>query len=311
MSGAGESHIGVIGLGALGTPVATRLHDAGFRLKVYDADQARANQFAASVGAEAARNLAGFAETDVIVCMLPNSTIVDSVMLGEDGLFGIIPRGSLVVDVGSSDPRHTKELAAVARSAGIDFVDAPVSGGVARAQTGQLTVMFGGTDAQLERARPLLDALASSVVQVGDVGAGHAMKAINNLLSAIGFASAMEVLEVGRRFGLDPQTMLDVLNSSTGGNNATQTKIGQQVLSGAFGSGFALRLMLKDMTTAFELGQELGVELPIAEVGLRRWREASAALPGDADQTQFASLVYGIDGQRGTDGQRDVDEQRV
>ena len=150
--------------------------------------------------------------------------------------------------------------------------------------------MFGGNPDLLDRCRPLLQALGSTITHVGPVGAGHAMKALNNLLSAIGLAAAGEVLEVGRRFGLRPEVMLDVLNHSTGRNHATETKIARFVLSERYDSGFALRLMVKDVAIAAGLAVGTGVATPIADACVAAWRAAAAVLPPDADHTRMAGV---------------------
>jgi 3-hydroxyisobutyrate dehydrogenase len=283
--------VAFIGVGAMGAPIATRVRKAGFEVLLYDADVGRSAEVAAAIGATVATTLADLSGADLIVCLLPNSSVVEQVMLGEYGLFAALPRGAHILDMGSSDPRRTIELAQVADGAGVGLSDAPVSGGVARARTGELTVMFGGREAELSHARPVLDAVGTSVIRVGDVGAGHAMKALNNLLSATGLASALEVLGIGRSFGISPTTMIDVLNRSTGRNNATETKIGQYVLSGTFASGFALQLMLKDISTALDLAQDLGIDIPIGEACVALWRAAASELPADADQTSIASFI--------------------
>jgi 3-hydroxyisobutyrate dehydrogenase len=221
---------------------------------------------------------------------LPNSDVVDEVVGGAGGLLEILEPGSLIVDMGSSDPRRTRALAAAASRVGIGFADAPVSGGVRRARTGELTVMFGGGAELLGRCRPLLDALATHVFDLGAVGAGHTMKALNNLVSAAGLAVACEALAIGRRYGLEPEAMLDVLNNSTGSNNATETKLGQFVLSGSYASGFSLRLMLKDVSLAVDLGESEGLPAGIGRACRSLWEQAAAELPLAADQTEIARV---------------------
>lgn len=283
--------IGFVGVGAMGTPMASRLCERGFDVHVYDVEEERARQAAAATGAHVATSLEALAETETVICMLPNSTVVERVLGDEEGLFSILRPGSMVVDMGSSKPTSTQALAALATSCGLDFADAPVSGGVARARTGELTIMFGGPEELLDKCRDVFEAVGSTIIRVGDVGAGHAMKALNNLLSAIGLTAASEVIEAGRRFGLDPATMLQVLNRSTGHNNATETKFAQFVLSGTYGSGFSLRFMLKDIATAVELAHEQNLPIALGDACLTQWQEAAETLPPDADQTMIAQVV--------------------
>jgi 3-hydroxyisobutyrate dehydrogenase len=141
----------------------------------------------------------------------------------------------------------------------------------------------------------VLDLIATRVIHIGDVGAGHAMKALNNFVSAAGLTVACEAIEVGRRFGLVPEVMLEALNVSTGSNNATQTKLGQFVLSETYDSGFALQLMLKDISTAVELADEYGVSGGLAAACRQVWRAAADELPADADQTEIARTWSGPD----------------
>jgi 3-hydroxyisobutyrate dehydrogenase len=229
----------------------------------------------------------------LVVCLLPDSEAVEAVLLGAHGLLSTVARGSMVVDMGSSDPRRTVALAEAAGAAGVEYADAPVSGGIRRARTGELTVMFGGEPAQLERARPLLAAVGTTVIHVGRVGSAHAMKALNNLLSAMNLTGSLEVMEVGRRFGVDAQTMLDTLNASTGQSSATLTKI-DRVLDGSLDSGFALRLMLKDITTAIELARETGSPTPLGDACAEVWRAAARELPPEADQLAISSTLWSV-----------------
>lgn len=268
-----------------------RLSAAGFDILIHDIDPARTLALVDLPGVAQAKTLREFGGVELAICMLPSSAEVEGVVAGATGLFWSLPKGSLIVDMGSSEPQRTVALAAMARERELDLVDAPVSGGVVKARTGELTIMFGGEAELLARCLPVLERLGVTIVHVGDVGCGHAMKALNNLLSATGLVAAAEVIEIGRRFGLDPRVMLQVINSSTGRNHATETKIAQFVLSGTFASGFALRLMAKDVSTAVDLGRDEDVAMPIAEACKAIWGQAAEALPADADHTQIASLL--------------------
>lgn len=293
MTGPRETEIGFVGLGTMGAPMVARVAESGRTVIAYDIDAEKTKELAQLPGVSAAASLGELKDVRLVACMLPNSVVVEQVTTAPGGLFEILPRGALVVDMGSSDPRRTVELAKAAEATGLALVDAPVSGGVGRARTGELTAMFGGTRQQLEACQPVLQAVASTVFLVGAVGAGHTMKALNNVMSAVGLSVACEVIEVGRRLGLDPQVMLEVLNQSTGRNHATETKIQQFVLSGTFDSGFLLRLMLKDLVTAVELAKDIGASIPIGEACLALWTEAAEVLGADADQTRIALLATG------------------
>ena len=160
--------------------------------------------------------------------------------------------------MGSSEPLRTRELAQRAAARGVELIDAPVSGGVRGALAGSLTIMVGGDPAPVARCRPLLETLGRAVLHVGPVGAGHALKALNNLLSATHLLASCEALAIGRRFGLDPQVMLDAINVSTGRCASTERKLPDFVLTGSYDSGFALALMVKDVGIAVALGEGSG-----------------------------------------------------
>jgi 3-hydroxyisobutyrate dehydrogenase len=304
--GAGESvsaTVGLIGVGAMGLEVGSRLAQGGMLGGAFDTDDRRIGQ-ASERGIPTVSGINAFANASFVICLLPNSDVVDRVVAGPGGLLDTLEPGAMVMDMGSSDPRRTRVLAEAAKAKDISFVDSPVSGGVRRARTGELTAMVGGRDADVARCRPVLDLIASRVIHIGDVGAGHAMKALNNFVSAAGLTVACEAIEVGRRFGLEPEVMLEALNVSTGSNNATQTKLGQFVLSGTYDSGFSLRLMLKDVSTAVDLADEYGVSGGLAAACRQVWREAADELPADADQTEIARTWSGPDRAAPDDGEK-------
>jgi 3-hydroxyisobutyrate dehydrogenase len=278
-----------VGLGAMGTPMATRLAEAGHQLTLCDLREAHASALAERLGA-AHVPIADAGPASTVILMLPDSRAVEAAL---DGLLPRLSAGTLVIDMSSSAPAVTVRLAARAAELGLDYLDAPVSGGVARAQTGQLSIMVGGAEAAVERARPLLAALGDGITHVGPPGAGHAMKALNNLLSAVGLVAAAEVLAIGANFGLEPQTMLDVLNASTGGNHATRVKMARFVLSRAFDSGFSLQLMVKDLRTALDLAQDTSTPAPVSALCLQEWTAARQALGHAADHTHIAAYVEG------------------
>ena len=189
----------------------------------------------------------------------------------------------------SSVPVRTRELARASAERGVTLIDAPVSGGVAGARSGSLTIMAGGPADVLDRLRPILEVLGSHVVHAGHtVGAGHAIKALNNLMSAVHLLASSEALLAGRRFGLDPDVMLSIVNSSSGRSGSTQVKWPTFILPEAYDSGFGLRLMLKDMRIALQLEQEAGVPAPLGQAAVAAWAAAAEDLPPTADHTEIA-----------------------
>src|SRR5581483_8295162 len=206
-----------------------------------------------------------------------SSDVVEHVLVDE-GLLDALAAGSLVVDMSSSEPMRTRALAEEASRRGVELVDAPVSGGVRGAEAGTLSIMVGGSSAQLERCRPLLERMGSKVAHVGAVGSGHALKALNNLLSATTLLISSEALVAARRFGLDPHVFLDVVNGSTGRSLSTELKLPSFVLSETYDSGFALQLMVKDLRIALGLARATDAPFALAEASAELWSRAADAL---------------------------------
>jgi 3-hydroxyisobutyrate dehydrogenase len=194
--------------------------------------------------------------------------------------------------MGSSEPTATRLLAERAAERGVGMVDAPVSGGVGGAERGSLTIMVGGARIDVERVGPLLRTLGSRVLHVGPVAAGHALKALNNLLSATHLLASAEVLEVGTRFGLDPAVLLEAINTSSGRSASTERKLPDFVLPGGYDSGFGLGLMLKDMRIATGLAEATGAPAQLGAAAVELWQDAAQALADDADHTEIARWVH-------------------
>lgn len=280
--------VGFVGIGNMGWPMAARLVGAGFTVRAADGRRAQVDAFVQQVGGLAADSLPALASaSDLIVTMLPTSAAVGAVL---DEILPHLRPGAVLLDMTSGEPAATRRLAARVVEAGGAMVDAPVSGGVARARTGQLAVMVGGDDAAVERARPALDAMGSTLLRTGGVGTAHAMKALNNLASAGSFLIGVEALLIGQRFGLDPGTMVDVLNASTGMSNSSQKKFRQFVLSRRFDSGFGLDLMVKDLGIALGVARDTGTAAPFAALCRELSAAAQALLGPGADHTEFAKL---------------------
>lgn len=298
MTGNAAETVGFIGTGMMGTPIARAMAAGGLRVTVYDIDPAKA--CAAAEGADGlypVDSVAEVAAQPIVVLMLPSSDVVDTVVLRQ-GLAAAMRPGSLLIDMSSSVPDRTAALGAELASRDIEFVDAPVSGGVARARQASLTIMAGGSPSAVQRARPVLEPAASKVVHIGSLGSGHAIKSLNNVLSACGLLIASEASEVATRYGINSQVFLDVVNTSTGRNDATENKLAQYVLSGRFNSGFAAALMAKDLHIAAQLATSTGAPTTLLHALSGAWDAAIAALPAGADQTEVARyLAAGRTGQ--------------
>jgi 3-hydroxyisobutyrate dehydrogenase len=220
----------------------------------------------------------------VLITMLPDGEAVREVVLEA---LPALPAGAVVIDMSSSDPLATRALAPALQAKSVKIIDAPVSGAVVKARDGTLAIMIGGDAATVDSVRPVLQAMGNQLFHVGPLGAGHAVKALNNYLGAAGTLAGFEALLVARAFELDPRPMIEAINASTGRNSTTERKIPQQVLTGAFASGFKLALMTKDVGIAAALARDLGVQTPYLEKTLQLWRDAQKKLKRDADHTEI------------------------
>ena len=284
--------VGFVGLGHMGIPMAGHLLTAGHQVTGYDPDPSAAER-AATTGIDIVTDLAEITDhADVILLMLPNSAVVEKVLV-EDGLLTRIPTGGTVIDMGSSKPASTRQLAGTAAEHGVDYVDAPVSGGVVGAEAGSLTIMVGGQPEAVAKVHDLLTAMGSKVTHLGPAGAGHALKALNNLMSATHLLVSSEALLVGQEFGLDINVMLDAINTSTGRSGSTEVKWPKYVVPGTFDSGFGLSLMLKDIRIAVELATECGLPSRLGEAAVALWSEAEKALPTGSDHTRIVTWLEG------------------
>lgn len=281
--------VAFIGLGNMGTPMTRLLVENGFEVRAFDVSEAAVER-AAGLGATGCRSAVEAAVVaDIVVLMLPNSAIVGAVV---DELVegGALATGDIVVDMSSSEPLRTRALADELAKAGISLVDAPVSGGVKGAERGALTIMVGGEPGAVDRVLPALEVLGKPV-RCGTVGSGHAIKALNNLLSATHLWATSEAMEAGVAFGLDPEVMLQVFNTSSGRSGSTENKWPNFVLPGGYDSGFGLALMLKDMKIARGLAEANGTPTSLAAAAVALWESAYERLPGSADHTEIARVV--------------------
>jgi 3-hydroxyisobutyrate dehydrogenase len=291
--------VGFVGAGNMGWPMAACLVNAGFTLNVNDSRREVANNFVQQIGGTAPDTLRQLAAaSDVIVTMLPTSVIVERVLTGgDDNVFAGMKPGTVIIEMSSGVPSVTQLLAEKVASLGGTMIDAPVSGGVPRAKTGQLAIMVGGDSAAIDKVMPVLSAMGTSVLRTGAVGSGQAMKALNNLVSAGGFLIGIEALLIGQRFGLDPAVMTDVLNAATGMNNSTQKKFKQFVLSRKFDAGFTMGLLAKDLSIALQVGRETGTATPFSALCKELVLAAQSMFGPDSDHTEVARLSERLAGE--------------
>lgn len=283
--------VGFIGIGNMGAPMAANVKRAGFEVVAFDLDPARAKKWAQEHNARATDQLAELGKVcDAIVTMLPTGKEVREALFSmQDGaLAANMKPGAIVIDMSSADPVGTRTLGKDLAARSLRLVDAPVSGGVPRARDGSLAIMIGGDAASVAAVRPVLACMGSKLFEVGTLGCGHAMKCLNNFLAATSFAAAAEAVTVGRKFGLDPEVIADVVNVSTGRSFASEMLIKQHLLSGTFGTGFALGLLAKDVKIAADLAEQIGVDAPVGRLTRDLWADARDALGGDQDHTRAA-----------------------
>jgi 3-hydroxyisobutyrate dehydrogenase len=283
-----ELTIGFVGLGNMGWPMAENLYAAGFPLVVRDAAPDRQAAFAdGHPGVAAAGEPGDFAAADIVITMLPDGRVVADALLGW-GIGPALRPGSLVLEMSSADPADTLRTAAGLAAYGVRMVDSPVSGGVPRAVTGELALMVGGDDADIARAQPALRVLGAPARQfrTGALGTGHAMKALNNVVGAATYCATAEALVAGARFGLDPKTMIDILNASTAQSFTSETVFSANVLNGAYATGFMLGLMAKDVRIAQSVIEASGTDAPVLALTDERWAKALGDLGPGADQSR-------------------------
>ena len=289
--------IGFAGIGAMGTPMAGNLARAGYQLIVFDLDAARTAALANEHVVIVAKNLIELgAAADIIITMLPDGRAVRAALCGKndsfrDCLLERAEKDTLVIDMSSSSPVGTRELGKLLAALGTPFIDAPVSGGVKGAIAASLAVMVGGDPAIFERVKPLLGKMGNQLFHAGPLGAGHAIKALNNYVSAAGLVAACEAIIAAERFGLDPAVATDIINVSSGMNNTTKNKVKQHMLSGTFGAGFAASLMAKDVRTALEVVESTGTPADLARHCAAFWTAAETQLPAGTDHTAVFKIL--------------------
>lgn len=289
--------VAFLGLGAIGTPMAKHLARADLSLRVWNRTAARAGDFAVEHTALHAKSPAEAAHgADVVITCFPVSADVESVLDGTDGLLAGLAKGAVLVDCTSGDPAGSKRIAARLAGVGVGFLDAPVSGGVLGAEAGTLTVMVGGDAALLTRVRPVLEVFGKKIVHCGAVGAGDAVKAVNNGLLAIHLWSLAEGLAALRKAGVDPAVALDVINTSSGRSNASMNLFPERVLTRAFPRTFRLGLLDKDVGIAAQVAREQQVPTPMLQLTADLFRAAHIALGDEADHVEVVKWIEQLTG---------------
>ena len=274
--------VAFIGIGKMGWHMAGHLVRAGYRVLPLDVNPQIGAKFAAEHGTATAEP-ADFADASIIVTMLPTSADVAEALLGESSTIRpFLSPGALVIDMSSSQPLETQSLGEQLAGVGVHVVDAPVSGGTVGAEKGTLTIMLGAdSEEDAQRALPIVEAVSARVFRVGKLGAGHALKSLNNFVAAAGFIAATEALIAAQEYGLDPNLFLDVLSVSTGRNFSTEMTLKLNVVPGTYDSGFPLALMTKDVKIANELAHQLGTRSTMSDAVVAQLSAALGVLGND------------------------------
>jgi len=258
--------IGFIGLGIMGRPMSRNLMKAGHQLVVLDRNPAAAEE-AGALGAEVVATPREVAErTQLIITMLPNSPQVKEVVLGPDGILQGARRGTVLIDMSSIAPLVSRELGARLAEAGVDMLDAPVSGGQPKAIDGTLSIMVGGAPAVFEACLPVLKAMGASVVRTGDLGAGNVTKLANQVIVALNIAAMSEALVLATKAGVEPELVYQAIRGGLAGSTVLDAKA-PLVLDRKFAPGFRINLHIKDLANVLETSHELGVPLPLTAAG--------------------------------------------
>jgi 3-hydroxyisobutyrate dehydrogenase len=283
--------IGFIGIGNMGSPMAGHLVRKGYDVTVYDVRPETVSIFVERHGGTAAASLQALGrDVEAVITMLPNDHVVREVILGAGGVAEALAKGGVVIDMSTSDPVATRELAGALAPRGITVIDAPVMGGVVFAKDASLDIMVGGDDAQVvERCRPLLEAMGRTVMNCGGVGNGHALKALANYVNACALINAIEALTIGKRFGLDAKFMAEALVPLCAErNHPIIKKVLPHVLTRKYGTGMALSFIAKDVKIARDTARSIGAFAPLAEKVSELWSDAVEKIGADVDQTEIA-----------------------
>ncbi len=271
----------------MGHPMACNLSKAGYEVKVWNRTASRAEEFAAACGGEAV-GLEEAAGAAVIFSCMPTSSEVEELV---SRTFEHLSRGAVWVDCTSGDPQTSRRIASRLAEAGVEFLDAPVSGGTDGAAAGTLTFMVGGSEAAFEQVKPVLEAMGKKIVHVGPVGSGHALKAVNNTLLAVNLWAAGEGLAALVKQGVDPRVALEVINASSGRSNATENLIPQRVVTRAWPNTFKLGLLAKDVGIGMKVLDGADLPAPLLRLTHEVYQMARREVGPDADHAEALKLI--------------------
>lgn len=282
--------IGFIGLGVMGKRMAMNVLKGGYELTVSDLNKDAVKELV-DAGAKEANTPAEVAEgKDVIFTSLPNSAIVEAVILGKNGVLEGAKEGAIVVDLSSITPKSIQNIARKASEKGVEVMDAPVSGGASGAEKGTLTIMVGGKTETFEKVLPVLNCVGKKVNHVGDVGAGDTVKLVNNLLLGANMVAVSEALALGVKAGLKPEVLYDIISQSSGGSYALTAKYSNFIAKGNFEPGFMIDLQYKDLQLAVDTAKDMKMPLVMGNLAQQMYEIARAKGLGTEDISAVLKL---------------------
>lgn len=291
-------NVAFLGLGAIGDPMARQIVQEEMPLAVWNRTASKASAFAKKTGARHAQTPADAASgAEFVITCLPTSADVEALLDGNDGLESGLKDGAVLIDCTSGDPATSKRIAKRLATRGVGFLDAPVSGGVAGAEIGSLTVMVGGDQKTFDHCLPVMQAFGEKIVLCGPVGAGHAVKAINQAMLAIHIWSLGEGLTTLARMGVKPDVAIDIINASSGRSNTSQNLFPQRVLTRAFPRTFKLALLDKDIGIAARATREQKVPAPLTQLGAELMSMAHRELGEEADHVEAVKVIERMAGE--------------
>ncbi len=271
----------VIGLGQMGGNMALTLQKSGFNVVGSDvSDQARKRMQKKGVTVVEPEQIP---QANIYLLSLPTSTHVEEVVFSKPGLLRLAPKGSIIADTSTSDPESSKKLASQILDAGLQWLDAPVSGGPQGAATGTLGMLLGGSKQTIKQAQPVINALAAKHTHVGGPGAGHIVKLANNFLCAAHLVSTAQAVAMAKNLGVSPEDCLAGINSGSGRSAVSEVNFPKWVLSQSFDSGFTMGLMRKDLNLAYQASKKANIQQGVLDAVLRAWQDESSSIDNAQD----------------------------
>lgn len=285
-----KKRIGFIGLGAMGNPMASNYINAGYEVSVYDISKQNVEQLKLK-SAIACKNPSEVAQkSDIVLCSLPNGAIVQETMTGKNGVFSGCRKGAVVIDLSSVSPVTSIQLSQKANELGISYLDVPVSGGVTGAKAGTLTLMVGGDREVFESVKPELECIGSNIFYIGENGSGDIMKIVNNLMLGANMAALAEAIVLGEKYGLNLETMINIINISSGRSYVSEAKCEKFIMNHKYEGGFAVALQYKDLNLALEAAKEVNMPLLMASTAAQIYELANTQNYGKMDISSLTDM---------------------